>query len=95
MLCQAGLHCEAYYRHLAHLSDRLGSLEVAISLIPKINYRPGSGPDYFGHSFDPQPLLLKYRRRTTGQSISARNFTAFPGKVSSIKSRDENVTRLM
>lgn len=58
--CQAGLYYEVYYRHLAHLSDRLGSLEVAISLIPKINYRP----DYFGHSFDPQPLLLKYRRRS-------------------------------
>jgi len=33
---------EVYYRHLAHLFDRLGSLEVAISLIRKINYRPDS-----------------------------------------------------
>lgn len=63
-LCQIGLYYEVYYRHLAHLSDRLGSLEVAISLIRKINYRPASGLDYFGHSFDPQPLLLKYRRRS-------------------------------
>jgi len=62
--CQIGLYYEVYYRHLAHLSDRLGSLEVAISLIRKINYRPASGLDYFGHSFDPQPLLLKYRRRS-------------------------------
>lgn len=64
MLCQTGLYRGVYYRHLAHLFDRLGSLEVAISLIRKINYRPGSGLDYFGHSFDPQPLLLKYRLRS-------------------------------
>lgn len=57
MLCQTGLYHEVYYRHLAHLFDRLGSLEVAISLIRKINYRPDSGPDYFGHSFDPQPYF--------------------------------------
>jgi len=62
--CQTRLYREVYYRHLAHLFDRLGSFQVAISLIRKINYRPGSGLDYFGHSFDPQPLLLKCRRRS-------------------------------
>lgn len=43
VLSDWALRREVYYRHLAHLSDRLGSLEVAISLIRKINYRPDSG----------------------------------------------------
>lgn len=92
--CQAGLHYGVYYRHLAHLSDRLGSLEVAISLIPKINYRPGSP---VRATLDTRLILNPYFSSTQsskwGQSISARNSAAFLGKVSSIKFDGENITR--
>lgn len=90
MFCQNGLYYEVYYRHLAYLSDRLGSLEVAISLIRKINYRSGSGPNYFGHSFDLLQLLFQAPEKKS-QSTLPRNFTTFLGKVSSMKSNDKNV----
>lgn len=90
MLCQTGLYHEVYYRHLAHLFDRLGSLEVAISLIRKINYRPDSGPDYFGHSFDPQPLLLKHRLRSRVNRFQLVILPPSLAKVSSIKSDGKN-----
>lgn len=38
--CQTGLCLQVYYRHLVHLFYRLGSSEVAISLVRRINCRP-------------------------------------------------------